>query len=270
MLAVTDSGTGMDAETQKHIFEPFFTTKPVGEGTGLGLSITYGIVERHGGTITVESRAGRGTTFTVTLPVSAASLPAACSALRAERLREVVSSGAAWGGASAVTEEFREHSIRAAEAARLIVEQTRIMDPEAAYTFGLLHDAGELLLASLYSESAAVLAGLDAGERVEEEAALYGVDHAQVGQWLLEACGVPHALLVTVQAHHDVACVNDPAALLLHVADEVARATDPFKLAALDTIGAERLYMLRLNRNDLFRVHTLTQNALERRLNPVL
>jgi two-component system NtrC family sensor kinase len=55
------------------IFDPFFTTKPVGEGTGLGLSITYGIVKRHGGSISVESSPGAGTAFTVSIPVDAKS-----------------------------------------------------------------------------------------------------------------------------------------------------------------------------------------------------
>ena len=70
-VSVSDTGAGIAAEHLDRIFEPFFTTKPVGEGTGLGLSITYGIVERHGGTIKVESRPGAGTTFTVVLPVNA-------------------------------------------------------------------------------------------------------------------------------------------------------------------------------------------------------
>jgi len=70
-VSVSDTGDGIAPEHLSQIFDPFFTTKPVGEGTGLGLSITYGIVERHGGTITVESRVGSGTTFTVALPIHA-------------------------------------------------------------------------------------------------------------------------------------------------------------------------------------------------------
>ena len=66
-MAVTDNGLGMSAEVQARLFVPFHTTKP-GEGTGLGLYITKSIVERHGGTITVESTEGRGTTVRVKLP----------------------------------------------------------------------------------------------------------------------------------------------------------------------------------------------------------
>jgi signal transduction histidine kinase len=67
---VEDTGCGISASVLPRIFDPFFTTKSEGEGTGLGLSVSLGIVERHGGKISVESEIGRGTTFTVSLPLA--------------------------------------------------------------------------------------------------------------------------------------------------------------------------------------------------------
>jgi two-component system, NtrC family, sensor kinase len=69
VVRISDTGAGIESKDMKRVFDPFFTTKPVGEGTGLGLSIVYGIVEKHGGRITVESQPGEGTTFTTVIPL---------------------------------------------------------------------------------------------------------------------------------------------------------------------------------------------------------
>jgi signal transduction histidine kinase len=70
LITVEDDGCGIASEHIDHIFEPFFTTKPVGEGAGLGLSIAYGIIQKHNGSISIESQEGAGTKVTIRLPLA--------------------------------------------------------------------------------------------------------------------------------------------------------------------------------------------------------
>jgi signal transduction histidine kinase len=71
VVRLADTGCGVPPELGRRIFDPFFTTKPQGQGTGLGLAVSYGVVQRHGGTIDFESNNGRGTVFTIELPIQA-------------------------------------------------------------------------------------------------------------------------------------------------------------------------------------------------------
>jgi two-component system NtrC family sensor kinase len=69
ILKFTDTGPGISPAIKDKIFEPFFTTKPLGKGTGLGLSVVYGVIQRHGGNVEVESPSGGGANFTIKLPL---------------------------------------------------------------------------------------------------------------------------------------------------------------------------------------------------------
>jgi two-component system NtrC family sensor kinase len=71
-IEIEDTGCGIPEQIRTRIFDPFYTTKPVGKGTGLGLSISYGIIQKHGGRIDLESEVGKGSTFRIFLPIKPA------------------------------------------------------------------------------------------------------------------------------------------------------------------------------------------------------
>ena len=75
-LEFSDNGSGIPEAIRAKVFDPFFTTKPVGKGTGLGLSVSFGIIQKHNGTITVDSEPGKGTTFRIVLPIKHTEVPA--------------------------------------------------------------------------------------------------------------------------------------------------------------------------------------------------
>lgn len=195
-----------------------------------------------------------------------AKLLLACSRLGENRLREILARATPGLDGIADKEPLWERSLRAAEAARLLAEKNGVINPEDAYTLGLLHDVGEILLQQLFPDEVKNIRSAASGDRLEREIAAFGVDHAQVGQWVLESCGVPRALAAVIQTHHDVARINSPGALLLHLAETIASAENPYQVAALDTIDIERIYMLGLSRNDLFRIHACIDTILERKL----
>ncbi|MFN2455969.1 MAG: HD domain-containing phosphohydrolase [Pyrinomonadaceae bacterium] len=195
---------------------------------------------------------------------SIASVEVACAQLGETRLRAIMQQNA--GHEDASLRPVCEHSLRTAEAARLLAEETNFIDGDQAYTLGLLHNLGEMLLLSLFPAEMMNIESVADDEHTEREVVAFGVDHAQIGQWILEACGMPRELAAAVQTHHDPMRINDPVALLLHVANAIAQTDVSQKMAALDALGADRLAVLGIDRAGLGRIYERAAVAIEHRL----
>ena len=159
-----------------------------------------------------------------------------------------------------------EHSLRTAEAMRLLSEKAGIINPDEAYALGLLHVVGEALLFQLFPDKMRQMRVSSDSDQSEQELAEFGVDHAQIGQWVLESCGFPSKLAAAVQSHNDVARINSSVALMLHLANAIAHADNAYKVAAVEIIDNDQLYSLGLSRNDLFRIHTCIESTIEQKL----
>ena len=152
-------------------------------------------------------------------------------------------------------DELWQRSLRCAAAAKRLAELSQVIAPAEAYTLGLLHGIGEFLLRARFPDEMENILWLADSQRTDREVAAFGVDSYQVGQWILESCGLPNHL-TTVQGQHDAARITDPTALLLHVADVIAWATEPGEMPMpKDALNADSLAVLHLTGRDLAAIH---------------
>ncbi len=204
-------------------------------------------------------------------------IKAACAHLGIEGLRDVIAACdcVAHGNSEDVTiaamdsserDDFRERALRCAIAAQLLAEHTGLIEPAAAYALGLMHDIGLSLLRETFPNEMKIVSGLIEKEQSDAEVEMFGVDHAQVGEWVLERCGVPRAYASLVQTHHDGLRSNAPTALMFHVAACLAHADDAYKLAALDALGSDSLRVLGLNRSVLATIYGRIASVVEEQL----
>lgn len=164
------------------------------------------------------------------------------------------------------TRAWSNASVRCAVAAQQLAAYTNVLQPDDAYTLGLLLNVGEMLLANLFPEEVRALEHLDEEARLRREVEIFGVDRAQISQWMLEACGVPRALTAAVQTYQDVMRINSPVALLLHIAYRIATGEEAYKVAAVDQLGTDRLATLGLSRTDLNRIYQRVNDMSEEQL----
>jgi len=186
----------------------------------------------------------------------------ACETVGEEMLRLIFEEVISAPLSENIPDDMSLHAQRTANAARLLAEHTRILNPDEAYLLGLLHDLGGALLHSLFQvdmEIASLIS--DPAIRCEREMAIFGVDHCDVGQWIFESHGLPRRLALAVQSHHDALRINSPSALLLHLADALAHAKTFNDFILVDDLGAERLALLHLKRRDLQDVHSAIANT---------
>lgn len=194
------------------------------------------------------------------------SISVACEMLGDAALRKIIRDLNSDDQTARGNEQLLEHSLRCAVAAELLAEKTAIMQPAEAYTLGLLHDMGEVLVGWLFPDEMKIVHSLQGEPRTDREVSAFGVDHAQVGQWILESCGIPRHLAAAVQTHHDALRINATIASLLHLANCIAEADTPRQVMTLDPLGSDNLTRLGLSRSDLTTIHARTLECMADKL----
>jgi HD-like signal output (HDOD) protein len=146
------------------------------------------------------------------------------------------------------------HALRRAVAAQLLAAHTGIIHPDEAYTLGLLYDVGETLLINLFPDEMRELKDFDSKLRDRQQVEIFGVDAAQISRWMLETCGLPRALTAAIENHPYFMRVNNPSALLMQIACEIAEAELAQKPTAMNFIESSTLEVLSLSRADLNKI----------------
>jgi putative nucleotidyltransferase with HDIG domain len=194
------------------------------------------------------------------------SLREACVWLGPTQLQTIVERSAVSPQCVTNPDQLWEHSLRCAIAMKLMAEYTGHLNPSEAYTLGLLHDIGQVLLRTLFPETMEeVLLIGNADAQLEQEIVSFGVDHAQVGQWILDRCGMPGYLSTAVQMHHDAEHACGHAALMLNVANSIADVDCSSEIAAFNDVDTELIARVGLNPGHLARIHEQTSRMLEAR-----
>lgn len=165
----------------------------------------------------------------------------------------------------AKSDRWTERAARRATIAQLLAAHTEVMQPDEAYTLGLLYDAGEILLGSLFPEEMLGLEKYDDEERFKRQIGMFGTDSIQISRWMLEASGLPPALTGAVKAYRQLMQIDSPAALLLQAAHKISVEKEPGKTAA-EAIGVDFLAALRLTRAELSQICERAEAVIETRI----
>ena len=149
------------------------------------------------------------------------------------------------------TGKLADRALRRSLIAKLLAAHTNIVHPDEAYTLGLLFDVGELLLNYLFTDEINEFGELDKQERLNKIIETFGVDPAQITQWMLETCGMPMHLIKVLHTDDELKRINDPLGLLMLVANQLIDSTIIDNEAASNSISSDVLKALDLNKMDL-------------------
>jgi len=146
-------------------------------------------------------------------------------------------------------------AVRRAVAAQLLAAHTGIIQPDEAYTLGLLYNVGETLLSNLFADKMLELTNLDEQDRPQRQIEMFGIDAAQISRWMLEACGIPGTLTAAIENQPDFMHLNYSVALLMQIACKIADTEPAHKTAAMNTVENNILEVLNLSRADLNKIY---------------